>query len=437
MRPIRRQFVRPCSEPEEELDRHDAAHFEELLAEMVATFVRITTDQIDAEISRWLERIGLVMGLDRNTVAAYDQSERTMRTTHCWAREGVNPIPWGIDTVKILPWLSRKVLAGEKVVFSRPEDLPAEASRDLEFTGALGHCSNVTVPMKVGEVVVGAVAFGSTTSERIWPPSLIQRLELIAEVFASALERKRAVDEIYRLHHSLTQVSRVVMMGELTASLTHELNQPLGAILSNAQAASIMLSADQPDLAEVRATLDDIVHDNRRAVDVINWVRTLLRGTEPNKSSVEIEEVLREVERILGHDAMIKHVALRLEAIAPLPPVLGHKTELVQALVNLILNAFDSVSEDDESTREVVVTAKMGEARQLSVTVHDSGRGLDPRVMPSLFDPFVTTKPNGMGMGLAITRSIIEWHGGELRAVPTSTRGATFEFTLPVSRPNS
>jgi two-component system, LuxR family, sensor kinase FixL len=201
-----------------------------------------------------------------------------------------------------------------------------------------------------------------------------------------------------------------------------------------------MLSANQPDLAEVRATLEDIVHDNRRAVDIISWARTLLRRTEPEKSSVKIEEVLREVERILGHDAMIKHVALRLEAIPPLPPVLGHKTELVQALMNLILNAFDSVSEDDESTREVVVTAKTGtgdEARQLSVRVHDSGRGLDPRVMPSLFDPFVTTKPNGMGMGLAITRSIIERHGGELRAVPTPTGGATFEFTLPVSRPNS
>lgn len=408
----------------------DALQFEDLLGKMMATFVRITADQIDAEIEHWLKRIGLAIGLDRGTVAEYDARHGIMRTTHCWAREGIRPVPKGIDAGRFLPWLTSKSLTGETVVFSKLHN-PSEALTDLQFKFADGVKSNVTIPLKVGGAVIGAVAFGSLRSERNWSPQLIRRLRLVAEVFGSALERRRDIEEIRRLHNELYQVSNTAVMGELTASLAHELNQPLGAILNNAQAASRLLAAEQPDLPEVRAALEDIVRDDGRAADIIRHVRALLRRGDATQSALDPRELLLEVERILKHDAIMKNISFGVEAVRPLPFVLGHKTLLMQALINLILNAFDAVGENGGEPRVVVVTATTRETGQLSIAVRDSGKGIDPEIVPHLFNAFFTTKDKGMGMGLAIVRSVVESHGGQLRVIQNPDRGSTFEFTLP------
>jgi GAF domain-containing protein len=210
---------------------HQAAvDFEELLSDLSAAFVRVSVDQIDNEIERWLERIVLAMGIDRSTVIQIDPRDRAIYTTHQLAREGVSLDPDVAERfareppgrsrkLKIpresFPWLSRKVLSGETVIVSRLEDLPPEASKDREDFRQVGNKSNVTIPVRVGGVVVGALMFGAILFEKHWSAQEVQRLKLLVEIFGNALERKRAEAEIHRISEELRQTAQVVTMGEL------------------------------------------------------------------------------------------------------------------------------------------------------------------------------------------------------------------------------
>jgi two-component system sensor kinase FixL len=311
------------------------------------------------------------------------------------------------------------------------DELPPEAARERELFGQTGTRSNVTIPLRVGGVVVGAVLFGAVFFEKHWSEQEVQRLKLVAEIFGNAFERKRIEAEIRRLSEELREASQAMTMGELTASLAHELNQPLGAILNNAKAARRLLTAKTPDLIEIDAALSDIVRDDGRAVDIVKNVRAMFQRGEAKMAPVDLHQLLLEVARIVNSDARMKEISWSLELPESLPPVPGDKTHLTQAVLNLVVNAFDSVC-DGAEPREVAVRAGWEDHDHVQVTVRDSGKGIAAKVMPNLFEPFFTTKPSGMGMGLTIVRSIIENHGGRIWAAQNPERGATLKFVLPV-----
>jgi len=415
--------------PSDESD--EALAFEDLLSELSATFVRVRADLVDQEITRWLERIGRFLKLDRSSIAQVDESG-TQRVSHQWAREGVRPNIVGLILNKMAPWLSEKVAAGEVVVISSTSELPPEASQDLEFGAQLGIKSLVAIPFKVGGVVVGGVSFASVLKERDWSPRVIQRLRLVAEIFGSAIERQRSSVENRRLRAEMRQISSVAMMGELTASLAHELNQPLGAVLTNARAARRLLEDKHPDLQEIGEALDDIVRDNSRAVETIRQLRGLFQRGEAEMLPVEIRDIFRDVRRIAHPDANLNQVNLRVEMGTSRAVVLGDSTQLTQAILNLVTNAIDAVCEATEGPRAVTLDAIEREQGYLSITVCDTGMGIDAAILTKLFDPFFTTKSKGMGMGLAIVKTIVESHHGRVRVYPNSDRGATFEVSLPI-----
>ena len=243
-------------------------------------------------------------------------------------------------------------------------------------------------------------------------------------------ERKQTEEELRKTQVELAHVTRVMTMGELAASIAHEVNQPLAAIVTNGNACLRWLAGESPNLDEARETARHIVRDGNRAGDVIGRIRTLLRKTGTEKELLDMNQVIREVVALAEGEVRSNGVALRTELAGDLPPILGDRVELEQVVLNLIVNAIEAMSAIGDRPRELVIRTQSGEVDQVRVTVQDSGIGLDPQCMGRIFDAFYTTKSQGMGMGLAISRSIIAAHGGQLWAVPNDGPGATFQFTL-------
>jgi PAS domain S-box-containing protein len=246
-------------------------------------------------------------------------------------------------------------------------------------------------------------------------------------------ELKRAEAALQKAQAELAHAARVMTMGELSASLAHELTQPLTAILSNAQAALRFLKHPVSDLDEVRAILADIVADDHRAGEVIQRLRGLLTRNELERLPLDLNEVIRDVVRLIHSEVVIKNVTVILDLGSNLPPVPGDRVQLQQVILNLLINGIEAMSAIEDRSRELLIRSCRHEPGGTLVTVRDVGIGLDPQQAERIFDSFYTTKPKGMGLGLSISRSIIEAHGGRLWASPNTGYGTTFQFTLPAA----
>jgi signal transduction histidine kinase len=244
-------------------------------------------------------------------------------------------------------------------------------------------------------------------------------------------ERKRIELDAQRSRQELAHFTRVSTMGELTASLAHELNQPLTGILANAQAARRFLGASPPDLVEVKEILEDIIEDDKRAAEVIQRLRDLLRKGESQQVPLDLNAVISDVARLVSSDAVIRNVTLTLVLDPDLPIVIADRVQLQQVILNLLINGMEAMGDNADSERPLVVRTECTDTRGVHVSVRDAGPGLRDGTQELVFEPFYTTKPAGMGMGLAIARSIIEAHEGAIWAVNNPTRGSAFHFTLP------
>jgi two-component system sensor kinase FixL len=246
-------------------------------------------------------------------------------------------------------------------------------------------------------------------------------------------KRKETEAELRHQREELAHVSRISTMGELASSLAHELNQPLTAILSNAQAAQRFLAANPTDLEEVREILKDIVQDNSRAGEIIRRMRRLVKKEGLEFAPLDLGSVIGDVVLLARSDAVFHNIRVSLEIDPDLPPVRGDKVQLQQVLLNLLLNAFDAMRDCPANEREIRLRAERDGARMATVAVRDHGTGLGSEKLETIFQPFYTTKRDGLGMGLSISRSIIEAHGGHLWAENNPDRGATFYFTVPMN----
>ena len=240
-----------------------------------------------------------------------------------------------------------------------------------------------------------------------------------------------AADEMRRLQDEIAHVGRVSMMGQLASALAHEINQPIGAILRNAEAAELFMQSKTPDLEEIRAILVDIRADDQRAGDVIDRMRALLKRHVLDTQLLDLAELVGDVAKLAQPDAATRHVKLTVNLPADLPPVRGDRVHLQQVLLNLILNGIDALNRAGPGNRRVTVSARVDAARTVEIAVSDTGHGIAAEKLAQVFDPFFTTKPDGMGMGLPISRTIVESHGGRLWAENNNDTGATFRFTLP------
>ena len=306
-----------------------------------------------------------------------------------------------------------------QTIFPAPlEDINAELLRTSRWEGELVHTR------RDGTHVVVASRWALQRDAQ-------GRTAAILETNNDITEQKQTQEALLQAQAELARVTRVTTLGELTASIAHEVNQPIAAVVTNAGAGLRWLAAQPPDLDEARQTLVRIIRDGNRASEVIGRIRALVKKAPARKDRLDINEPILEVVALTRSEGERNRVSLRTLLANDLPLIPGDRILLQQVILNLIINALEAMSGVSGGPRELLITSGKDGSKGVLVAVRDSGTGLDSVSLERLFDAFYTTKPDGMGMGLAISRSIIEAHGGRLWATPNVPQGAVFQFTLP------
>ena len=305
-----------------------------------------------------------------------------------------------------------------QTTFTAPlEEITAELNSTGRWEGELIHTR------RDGKQVVVASRWALQLDGRGKPIAVLETNNDITE-------RKRAEEALHKAQAELTHVTRVATLGELTASIAHEINQPLGAVVNNASACLRWLAGQAPNLEEARQSAALVIADGHRAGEIIGRIRALAKKSPPRKDWLDINETILEVIALARSEVQGNRVALQIQLSDELPLVLGDRIQLQQVILNLVRNGIEAMSAVTDRSRDLLIRSCQYESDKVLVEVQDSGTGLETESLDHLFTAFFTTKPKGMGMGLAISRSIIEAHGGRLWAILNDGPGVTFQFTL-------
>ena len=308
-----------------------------------------------------------------------------------------------------------------------------------------------------GFVKAGTAVASIVTAILLWQlipamlalPSPEQLRRANEELAREIVERRRAEAELQRarddlenrvqqrttellvLQNELAHVVRVTTMGELAASIAHEVNQPLTAVITNANACQRWLAANPPNTEEAHASLARILRDGERAGEIVKRIRAFLKKSSPQPGPADINDLVTEALTLVGDASRRHQVDIKADLEREIPTVKADRVQLQQVVLNLVMNAIEAMSEVSDRPRRLTITSRASDTGEVVVRVADTGAGVTPSVVTKVFDPFYTTKPSGMGMGLSVSRSIVESYGGRIRAAANHGPGATFEFTLP------
>jgi two-component system, LuxR family, sensor kinase FixL len=331
---------------------------------------------------------------------------------------------WNHGAEKLYGWTVEEVVGKRvthqllKTVFPAPLDkIDAELRRSGRWEGELVHTK------ADGTQVVVASRWSLLRDQRERPLAVL-------ETNNDVTNRKQAEEALRQAQADVAHFSRVTTMGELAASLAHEVNQPIAAVVTHAEACLRWLARDTPDLEEARAAAMRIMKDGTRASEIINRIHLFFKKSTPEREPVDVNGVIREMIVLLRTEMARYSISVRTELASDIPEVMGDRVQLQQVMMNLIMNSIAAMK-DVDGKRELAIKARRAEGEELMVCVRDTGVGLPPQQADKVFDPFFTTKLDGTGMGLSISRSIVESHGGRLWATDNCTRGASFHFILP------
>ncbi|MFL5292236.1 MAG: sensor histidine kinase [Myxococcales bacterium] len=415
--------------------RSESSRLFALLQRISSELIRSAQGELARAIDGALADMGQALSADRALIATRDANGNVVQ--YAWHRNGTNGRRSTSDGDPLDLALGGLQLEDTLVCDNRKR-LPVtlRAPKQLKISSA------IVVPLNGGKTE-GVLALAAK-SPRSWRPDAVAATERLADLLSAGLERmatqsslgkeqaKRvhAEAETLKLRDQLAHAGRVSMLGELAASLAHELNQPLTAIYTNAQAAQRFLDRSRPDLSEALNALHDLGQDCRRAGDVLGRLRQMFRRHETERVPLGAGVLVEHVLMLLHEDAVARGVEIKLDVEPDLPLVRGDRVQLEQVLMNLLVNAFEAVAGIPSGPKQVTVRAYARDGF-VEVAVLDSGKGIARNELERIFEPFFTRKPNGMGMGLAICRTIVEAHGGRISADNRSERGAVFELSLP------
>jgi C4-dicarboxylate-specific signal transduction histidine kinase len=410
-----------------ELD--ERVRFETLLSKLSADFTNLPTSKVDALVKQWLERLKDFLG--DSTILFFEVTGTD--------GEGFNgssvdlssrPRALPVGTLKEDEWCLSRLRRGLTI---NPANTPAAFSSEKNGEKPTADLKSLlAIPVSVNGATF-ALALETTKPHRVWPKDLEPRLRMVGEIFAGALERKRAGEELQKTRNDLAHVARLTAMGEMAASIAHEVNQPLAAIATYGDACVLLLSGESPNVKKSLEAINQIIKDSIRASEVVKRIRALVKKTSHEMSLQDLNQIILEMVAVTDADVLTRSIQLELNLARDLPWVMVDCVELQQVMLNLILNGIEAMSDITDRARELTITSSMNGGGQVVVTVQDTGVGLSAEQAQRIFDPFVTTKPNGLGMGLSITRTILQAHGGRLWAEPNEGPGAMFKFTLPAA----
>ena len=409
--------------PDRKLDDDD------LLADLSLRLANVAFDGIEAQLESALAQLVEHLGYDRCTYGelALDGSFTIVCSV---AAAGLEPLPRG-PRISDEPWLIDQIRAGRVVALpDLPNGLPAEAAIDAERCRHIGLKSHLSIPLHVGGRIVGALSFGGLRHAYPWPERTIARLKIIGELIAGAIARTRSEEEARRLRGRLWHVDRAARIAALGAGIAHELNQPLAAILSNAQAGLAYLEHGEPSTGQMRAILKAVVRDAKRAAETIRSMRALLRRDEMERERIDVAATLREVLVLLAVE--LRHQGVRVEAdLARGCWAIADKAQIEQVALNLVMNAAAAMQVCPRDQRVLQVSVAGDGKGRIVVAVRDRGPGIAPEHREAVFEPFWTARSEGLGLGLPICRAIVQAHGGRIVAVSNPDRGVTLRFELP------
>ena len=360
---------------------------------------------------------------------AYLAEAEKISHTGCWARNtATGALFWSQEEWRIFGLDPKKTKLSYRVFLDlvHPDD---RALLEAVSTSAVSARKPYDIPFRV-VLPDGSIKHLHSVGNPIFQDSG-QVAEYIG-VTMDVTDRKRTEAALQEAQSELARATRLTTMGELAASIAHEINQPLSAVIANGSASLRWLSRDVPDLAEAQEAMTRVVKEANRASEVIARIRALLRHDKPEYVAVDINGVIRDVLALTNWALQVRDVLLRTRLPAELPLVRGDRIQLQQVIMNLIINGADAMSSINDRPRILRIRSQIDGSGGILVAITDAGSGLDPGIANRIFEPLFTTKPNGMGMGLSICRSIVEAHGGRLWASPGSPNGTVFQFTMPI-----
>lgn len=426
---------------------HQRLEFETLVSELSASLTMLRASDRAQVVQRWLRRLVDCLEIDRASLLPAPNGNGDTG--------GLVPEA-PLFSASAFPRIAELVARNERVRFENLETLtpPVDGHRDALRASHIE--AALALPLQLNGTVVGGLALTSH-APRAWPEPLVARLEFVGALLARVMARKDSPEddepattgtvivsslpaqpapapETGRppIQPDLARFARVRTLGGFALSLAHELNQPLSAILSNAQAARRFLASPNPPMDEVRAIIDDIDADDRRAGELIHGMRALLNQQDVEMARLDLNTVIRDVVRLIHGDCLLRRIALVLDLEAPLPPVRCDRVQVEQVLLNLIMNGFEAMEDTVAGDRRMIIRSRSQDGRCV-ISVRDAGTGISPASFERLFEQFFSTKSQGLGMGLSIARSIVSAHGGTIWATNNTDQGATFHLALPVA----
>jgi len=400
------------------LDRKENSY-----SELYRKFVVQCRDVLEADL-RALARLS---GELTRSEAYLEEAQRLSHTGSFGWRVSTGEIVWSKETFRIfgydtslavtLDMVIQRVHPEDRGLVQRTLDRASKDGKDFDYEYRL-----LMPDGSIKHVHIVAHAVKDRADE----------LEFIGAVM-DVTKARRVEEQMHEARSELAHVARVTTLGELTAAIAHEINQPLAAAVTGGRACLRWLDHDPPNVEEARSLVEGMIESGTQAGEVISRLRTMMRKSATQRELLNINDAILAVITLVNAEAQRNRVVLRTELSNDLPLVLGDRIQLQQVLLNLIMNAIEAMKEIDQTQREVFVVSRKDGLKGALVEVQDSGAGLEGLALDRLFDPFYTTKPDGMGIGLAVSRTIIESHGGRLRAFPRLPKGAVFQFQLPTN----